>query len=157
MARNPNSYVTFTVKDFSDEKSSTSIGVPGYNVLNNAQTLTDIGALRAAMAGISAGAIVQENLTWFATKYNAATPTDPAAQRENKWLVRLMDDVTFAEYRIEVPCADIAAVTFIEGTDNAALGEAPMDAFVAALEAVYRTPDGNTATVLQVSYVGRAI
>lgn len=155
MARNPNSYVTFTLLDFSEEKASTQIGIPGYNVLTNAGVITDVGALRAAIDGITLGSIVQENLTWFATKYAAAAPTDQEAQREKKWLVRVQDTVTLAEYRVEIPTADLTGVQLIPGTDNADLGQPPMDAFVSAFEAVYRSPDGNPATVLQVSYVGR--
>jgi len=162
--RNPNSFLSFTLLDYSDEKSIMTFSAVEYNVLTFVQYLTDIGDFRNALQLVSGGAILAERVTLFDTKYDPVKPTNPVFQREDKWQVTIKDDVTFAIYQVEIPIMRATSpatatppseLLLVDGTDKANLSATAWVTFVNALEQVYRTKDGNFGTVLRIDRVSR--
>ena len=136
MPRNPQSTYSETLVDFSNEKAVTSVYVAAYNVITNPNLLTTlIPTYRAALADITLCEITSSNLNWFNTKFNATLPTDPNAQREDKWLVRYQDNVNFALYRVEIPGAK-RSIGMLPGTDLLDLTGAEAVAYVDAFQAM---------------------
>lgn len=160
----------FTLLDYSKEKGSTSIATGEVTAVSLPGLLTQVGALRSAIDGITLGTISNERMTVFDTQLSVIPPTDPHAQVERVWLVRYADNLPFFDaplnaipnegfqqvFTFTIPTADIAAAgRLVSGTDMANLGESGMQAFVAAFEAVGRSPYGGTVDVLEIRHVGR--
>jgi len=135
----------FVIRDYSNELSN--FGVTGV-------TLTEANfdaqlALYATLSG------TVENLTiGHLDKYNVAvipldtplTPTNVNAQRELKWLVQYMGDVSGKLFQIEIAAPDLTS-NLVPNSDIANLASTDWAAFVAAFEAVARSPDNGTETV----------
>lgn len=161
--RNPNSLLSYTFIDGSNEKSVMTFSAVEYNAGTFPAYLTAIGDFRDSLALVSGGALRSERMTLFDTVYNAVTPAI-GVKRELKWLILLRDDVTFADYRIEIPCAsDTSPATatppneplLLPQSDEADLSATAWTTFIDDLRQVYRTPDGNFATVRKIIQVGR--
>lgn len=151
-------YGMFKIRDYSNETSTvkfyngaiTAASLPGY--------LTNFGALKSAVQGITSGIIASESWVGDNTVLSQAAPATPVAQRENKWLVTYEGDTSQKLYQMTVPAADITnAALFLANSDDADLASAPMAAFVTAFETIARTPDSDTETVTvkSIRYVGR--
>lgn len=140
----------------------TAVSLPGL--------LTEVGALRSAIEGITLGVVASESLTVFDTQLSSTPPSDPHAQVERAWLVRYTDNQQFFDppinaipnegyqqvFTVTIPTADIAAAgRLVPGTDLANLTEAGMAAFVSAFETTARSPYGGTVNVLEIRHVGR--
>ena len=140
--------------DYDGEVSTFGFRVTPLTALNfDAQHALKV-AFAASVTGITLGVKVKdtEANTDFITN---VAPNDPLAQRENKWLVQFVDDVTEKLYKIEVPCADLAQLD-PNDRKNAEIGDAGVvDAFVTAFEAYALSQDGNTVTVQEITFVGR--
>jgi len=83
--------------------------------------------------------------------------TNPVAQRENKWLVRYHDSQG-TKFTLEVPTADLSLLD--QGTEFLNLADGgPIAAFVAAFEAVVKSPDDPSyaTTVDSIQFVGRRV
>jgi len=135
----------FTIRDYSNELSN--FGVTGVTL-----TEANFDAQLALYATLS-GAV--ENLTiGHLDKYNVAvipldtpiTPSNVNAQRELKWLVQYMGDVSGKIFQIEIAAPDLTA-NLVPNSDVANLASTDWAAFVAAFEAVARSPDNGTETV----------
>jgi len=156
MPRNPQSEYSQTRIDFSKEKATSTIYIPSYNVVTNPNVLsTLIPAYDTAVEAISLMPKTNTAVNWYNEKYNTAVPTDPNAQRENKWLVRYQDTTNFALYRVEIPGADLS-VGLVPGTDFLDTSVSPGSDFVTAFEALARSPEGNAVNVIDITFVGRA-
>jgi len=136
-------------KDYTSENSTASVYV--------ADAITDgnITTVVAAVDGVCVGGRQDAVLVVESTK-DAGTPgpaASPLAQRENKWLVRAVDDVNGRNVQIEIPCADLSLLT--GGTDFLALGGTEAAALVAALEAQGLSQDGNAISISTIQFVGR--
>jgi len=85
---------------------------------------------------------------------SAVNNANPAAQRENKWLVRY-HDTGGAKFRVEIPTADLALLD--TGNEFLNLTGTEAAAFKTAFEAVVRSPDDPTLTVTldSIQFVGR--
>lgn len=84
-------------------------------------------------------------------------PPNNNAFREDKWLIRYEDTVTFRRYSFTVPTADPTGLTLIPGTDNLDLAVGAGAAIKSDTEAFVISPAGNPVNVYEVSYVGRNI
>lgn len=127
----------------------TAVSLPGF--------LTDFGALRTAIEGITLGKVQQEAWIGDRTVLDNVPPTDPNAQREVKWLVRYIGDTSGKLYSVEIATAELAGGHLLAGSDFADLAETDMAAFVTAFEDIARTPDDDTETVTvqSIQFVGR--
>jgi len=147
----------FTMNDYSNEKSRfevfagdiTAVSLPGF--------LTQFGALRTAIENITLGVVQQEAWVGDRTLLSNTPPTDPLAQRENKWRVVYVGDTTGKLFGLEIATAELAGGHLLPNSDLADLTETDMAAFVSAFEAIARTPDDDTetVTVTSIQFVGR--
>lgn len=148
-------YGTFTIQDYSEEKSTfrfnfgaiTAVSLPGF--------LTNFGALRAALGNIILGTIQKEAWVGDSTVLNNTPPASPNAQVELKFLVTYEGDTTKKKFRHEIPTPDTSKV--IAGTDIVDLTDPEVAAYVTAFETIGRSPDNDqeTVTVLDMRLVGR--
>lgn len=146
----------FTWLDRSVEKSTMSFRLPdiGDDGLGYPGLLTDIPLLKAALEGVTEGAIVEGAIVADRTRYTNITPS--TGQRESKWLVRYEDSTTKKVYTWEIPCADDAAMPFATGSDFVDMdsASATRDALITELEKLL-SPVGNAVTVISIERVGR--
>lgn len=87
------------------------------------------------------------------TLLGSAAASDPAAQRENKWLCTYQDDVSGRKYQVEIPCADLDQLSADGKTLDLTAGTGL--AFKTAFDAVVYSPYANASTLLEVRFVGR--
>lgn len=86
---------------------------------------------------------------------SAAPPADKAANRANKWLMRIQDSTTAQIYTHEIGTVDdsqlpTATDDYLDLTAGTGL------ALKTAIEAAYRSPDNNAGVLLSVQQVNRA-
>lgn len=163
---------SFTLMDFSRETSSFGFATGAITAVSLPGTLTQFGALRAAVQGITNGAVVGEQLIVNRTKFPEPAPgsLDATAKREAKWLVTYTDTTEYFDpptnaipnagygkvFTVEIPCADdsIAGIK-LPNSDEADLTSTEMAAFVTAFEDIARSPYNGAVTVTRVMIVGR--
>lgn len=158
----------FTLLDYSGEKSSLAFYTGNITAVSLPGTLTQFGALRTAIEGITLGTVNKESLKVFDTKLSNTNPSDVNAQRERKWLVVYEDNTAFFDaplnaipnegfgkvFNVEIPTADFTG-RMISGTDLADMANTEVAAFVSAFEALARSPYGGAVNVLRLVGVGR--
>lgn len=138
------------VNDFSQEKSTLNW------MVDDASTDPQITALYNAIAGITTGSLGDAVFVTEAAKDSGVStpPANAFAQREMKWLVTYVDNVTSQAYRLEIPTADLDELTLnTDLLDLTAAGAG--DTFKAAFEAIVNSPDGNAVTMISAKFVGR--
>lgn len=147
----------FQLKDYSDENSSSTIHVGDITAVSLPGFLTQFGALRTAIEGITLGVVSREQWVGDDTLLSSTPPSDPNAQREVKWLVRYTGDTSGKAYQLEIATAELAGGHLLPNSDFADLAETDMAAFVTAFEDIARTPDDDTelVTVVSIQFVGR--
>lgn len=142
--------------DGSPETTSSSFPVTTMTPANAAAQITAQGNLLTALAGLTLGRYVQNETVYARNATGPQIPaTDPLAQRENKWLMRYHDAVTYDKYQVSVGTADLskhmANSEFVDLTAGDGL------ALKTAFEAVVVSP-GNSANAVvldSVQFVGR--
>src|SRR4026209_1825804 len=112
-------YGTFTILDYSEEKSPTRFSFGGVTALNIAGFLTQFGNLRTAVQGIIKGVIQKEKWVGDDNVLSNVPPSDDTAQVELKWLVSYEGATTKKKYRYEIATPDTSKL--IPGTDQADL------------------------------------
>jgi hypothetical protein len=148
----------FTLRDWSNEKSTmrfyggdiTAVSLPGF--------LTEFGTLRGAVEGITLGIVANERWIGDDTELSPNLPALPAAQREKKWLVTYVG-ANGGTYQLEIPTADDSQADILLPSSDLAdlVNNTAMAAFVAAFEQIARTPvdDTETVTVQSIRFIGR--
>jgi hypothetical protein len=132
--------------------------------------LTEVGALRTAIDGITDGIVSDESLTVFNTNLSNATPTDVNSQREHVWIVTYEDNLQFFDdpvnaipnegfgrlFTLTIPTADPdgAVGRMQTNSDLANLADTGIAAFVTAFEETARSPYGGTVNVIRIRYSG---
>lgn len=162
--------IGFTMLDYSREKASFSFPTADITAGTLPGTLTEIGAFRAAVEGITLGVVSDEKLLVFDTNLSNTPPASPLAQVETSWLVTYEDNQGFFDaptnsipnegfgriFTMTIPTADIAAAgRLAPNSDDAVLTETNMAAFVTAFEDSVHSPYGGTVNVLKITHVGR--
>jgi len=147
----------YQMLDYSNEKSNTTVYVGPITALTIAAFLTQFGALRTAIEGITLGVVSQESWVGDVTVLSNTPPTDAEAQREKKWLVRYVGDTTDKIFTLEIATAELGGDHLLPMSDFADLTETDMAAFVTAFEAIAKSPDDDTesVTVQSIQFVGR--
>lgn len=160
----------FSILDYSREKSSFSIATGEVTAVSLPGLLTEVGALRTAIDGITLGTVSDESLSVFNTNLSNTPPASPLAQVETAWLVTYEDNLPFFDdpinsipnegfgrlFTVVIPTADIAAAgRLAPNSDNAVLTEAGMTAFITAFQTTARSPYGGTVHVVSIKHVGR--
>jgi hypothetical protein len=156
--------------DYSREKASFSFPTGDVTAGTLPGLLTEVGAFRSAVEGITLGVVSDESLAVFNTNLSNSPPSSPLAQIESAWLVTYEDNIDFFDaptnsipnegfgrlFTMTIPTADIAATDrLLPNSDMADLEETGMAAFVTAFENSVHSPYGGTVTVISVKHVGR--
>lgn len=157
----PNSQgAQFTMVDSSREKSNFGFTITAVTAVNLAGQLTAMTALETAIVGITTGEFTRKQMDVYNNTFLPVTPTDPACQKENKWLVRYNDETTGKVYRMEIPTADLTLLPADPAggiSEYLDLSVNPGLAFKTAFEGIAQSPDvpANEINVLSVQFVGR--
>jgi len=145
--------------DYSLEPSNNKLVITQLTAGNVVATLALIDTLIAAMQAITLGQLHTSKVTFRDQVEDATTPTDPTAQRENKWLVKYHDTTTSKKYRTEIPTADLTGTNLNTNSDVANLADTQIAAFVTAFEAVVKDPDTglNSVAIDEIVFVGKRL
>jgi len=148
---------TFTINDYSNEKSTFGLTSITVNAGNLAAQQTAAAALAAAVEDLTIGELVKQVQTLVILD-TPAIPTSPYAQREMKWLVSYVGDSSGKVFQAEIAAPDITD-NVVVNSDVADLASTDWAAFVTAFEAYVRSPDNGTETVTVIGarLVGRNI
>lgn len=153
-------YVTFSVRDYSDEygKFRCFVAEPaGGDLISTHETKQT--ALQTAIGNVILGNIAKTTLV-INELGTDERPASALAQREFGLRVFFVSDTSAQSGHITIPTIDIASLTVVPGTDLVTLDDGDvMAALVAAMEAamVYRFANGDeeTITVTEAVIVGR--
>lgn len=152
-------YSTFTIADRGQERSTMTVFNGAITAVSIGGFLTDLGALRTAVDGLSRGTIQKEMWVGDNTILDNTWPAaDPEAQREDKLLVTYQGDTSKKLFHVTVPCIDRTKLTFDTKGDGVSISTgAEVIAFVTAFEQIARSPDDDeeTVTVVSMRFVGR--
>lgn len=145
--------------DYSLEPSHNRITIVQLTAGNVVATLALLDTLLAAMQAITLGQAAKSRVIYRSQAEDTVKPTDPLAQRENKWLVVYHDTVTAKKYRLEIPTAELAGTKLQTNSDMANLADVQIAAFVTAFQAVAKDPDTglNTVAVDYIQFVGKRL
>lgn len=162
--------IGFSMLDYSREKASFSFPTADITAGTLPGTLTEIGAFRSAVEGITLGVVSDESLAVFNTNLSNTPPTNPLAQIESAWLVTYEDNLDFFDaptnaipnegfgrlFTMTIPTAEIAAAgRLAPNSDDAVMTETGMAAFKTAFENSVHSPYGGTVAIISVKHVGR--
>lgn len=150
-------YGTFTVLDYSEEKSPVSFSFGGVTAINIAGFLTEFGNLRTALTNIILGTVQKEKWVGDDTVLSNTPPASQNAQIELKWLLTYEGATTKKKFRQEIPTPDTSKL--VPGTDLADMTDPDVAAYVTAFETIAKSPDNDTegVNVLDMRLVGRNI
>jgi len=142
--------------EYGTNAKSSSVKV--YSPALSAATFDAQEALRAAFESaidaVTLGTAGSEKFLATETTVAKTPSANPLAQRENKWLVSMVEDTTGNPVTFTIPCADLSLLaTDGENMDST---QAEYTALVAAVEAFVRSNDGNGVTVTSVKFRARS-
>lgn len=155
----------FGIRDNSREVSNTSIHTGPVTAVTLPTLLTQVGALRAAIDGLTLGVISKEALKVFDTKLSALAAASVLAQRGVKWTVGYSDNqpdfdsgvgIILNEgygklFTLKIAAADLSLLT--TGEEQLDLTINPALAFVTSFEATARSPYGGTVNVEYIRFI----
>lgn len=162
--------LSFSIIDYSREKASFSLATGEVTAGTLPGLLTEVGALRTAINGITLGDVSDEALSVFNTNLSNTPAASALAQVESSWLVTFEDNLPFFDdpvnaipnegfgrlFTMTIPTADIApAGRLAPNSDEAVLTETNIAAFITAFENTARSPYGGTINVVSIRFVGR--
>jgi hypothetical protein len=155
--------------DYSGENSNSSINVGTVTAVSLPGLLSDIAAYITAIDGITLGTVRDDTLVAYSTNRSSTPPSDSNAQRERKWLVRYTDTTAFFDdpinaipnagfgkiFTFTIPTADLGGANLLANTDKANPADTQIAAYIAAFEALARSPYGGVCEILDITAVGR--
>lgn len=151
-------YIDFELLDYSESKSSFSVYNGAITALSLPGFLTQLGALRTALAGIVIGTIRRERWVGDETILSNVPPSNPNAQRELKWMIHfetVAGDEEYAEATIAAPDTTLLQAN----SDEIDYVNADVAAFITAFEAIARVHDNDVDAVVvtRMFLVGRKL
>jgi len=155
----PQPHYSLSLRDWEGSVGDVQVNTGVVTALTLPGLLTQIGALRTAIEGITIGVAAAENQTVFDTLLSQDLPTSEYAQRGNKWLVSYHDNTQFFDapvnaipneaylrkFRIMIPTADNSLLEDNEKRLDLTAGAGL--AFVTAFEAMAKSPAGGAMVV----------
>lgn len=147
--------VTVSLLDYGGESSRTRFQITTMTAANFDAVNLDVTDLVTAIDGISLMTISGQQVVSGSLFLSRTKPASVDAQREKKWLIRYEDTVTHKIYRNEIPGADLSLLA--ANSDMADLTLGAWTSFIAAFEAVVKSPDGNAVNFLDAQYVGKRL
>ena len=155
----------FTLRDNSAETGRVEVHTGNVTAASLPGLLTEVGALRTAIEGITLGVMAAEALSVFETKLSAAAAASNLAQKGVKWTVGYSDITAFFDAPVNaipnagfnkiftqtIPTADLSLLP--DGQEELDLEDGGVvEAFVDAFEATARSPYGGRVEVLYIRY-----
>lgn len=154
----------FTLRDNSAETGRVEIHTGNVTALSLPDLLTEVGALRGAIEGLTIGVMAAEALSVFETKLSAASAASPLAQKGVKWTVGYADVTAFFDdpvnaipnagynkiFTFSIPTADLTLLP--DGEEELDLTTGAAETFVTAFEETARSPYGGRVNVLYIRY-----
>jgi hypothetical protein len=154
-------YTVTTFRDWGGELSGVKVYNGAITGASIAGFLTEYGALKTALQGITLGTLAKDQWVGDATDISSADAATPIAQRETKLLVTYVGNTSQKKFTLTVPTFDLDGNPPGQGEgDSIALDvSAAMIAFIGAFEQIARSPDSDTetVTVTRLRHVGRNI
>lgn len=151
-----------TLRDATGEVTTHTIFFDEITAVSLPGLLTALGNYNTALIGITLGVLAKDR--WGEeTIVSNVTPTDPAAQRENKLLVQYRGVTTEKPYTLTIGTIDFSTLVFLPGAGDAVAftaangASAAIIAWVTAFEALASAPDdeAENVEVVGMRYVGR--
>jgi len=146
--------LNLTYIDHDSESSTVGVRTVDLTAGNITAQLALQATLQTAIDGIANGALKTRSVLAETEELAATPPASGFVQRETKWLVSGVDSAGFST-TLEIPCADLALLPSGSGVLDISAGAGL--AFKDALEAVWRSQQGNAVVVNTVIHVGRNI
>lgn len=140
--------------DYSGESSNVGVRLENFTAGNFAATNVLMDNLVTAIEGVSIGNLQKDSRIAVETKFAVANPANVWAQREIKWLVRMVD-ANGNSSTMEIPCADLSLLSPNTDKLNTAAGAGA--ALVAAINAAAQSNDGEVLTFVEAVAVGRTL
>lgn len=155
----------FGIRDNSREIGKTEIHTGPVTAITLPTLLSQVGALRSAIDGLSIGTMASESLNVFDTKITSAAPSTPLAQRGKKWTVGYSDITpdwdggvgTLPNYgfgkifTFTISSADLTLLN--SGEESLDLTVNPGLEFKTRFEATAKSPYGGATRVEYVKYI----
>jgi hypothetical protein len=172
----PNNY-SISINDYDTQTGIVGFAFTELTAANFTTVLGNLGNVRDAVEPLITGLIINANVGIQNRIASGDTPaTNDLAQRGNKWRVVVRDTAQWANpptntvinygfgktFDVEIPTADLSLresnsdVIYTETGGGVGAGAVVIEAFVAALEAVWLSPYGGTGTVVKIEAVTRA-
>jgi hypothetical protein len=150
------SQLNYAFRDYADETSTVGVHVTEVTAANFDATVAAQAALLSAIEGVTLGNNFKGSMVANIVKDQPAPATDPASQRELKWMVRAFDAVTYDVVTIELPCAD---TDYLESSnsDKMDISTGNGATLVTQIEATCLSKNGNALEVIEIVLVGRAL
>lgn len=154
----------FTLRDNSAETSRVEIHTGSVDAVSLPGLLTEVGAMRTAIEGLTLGVVAAEALSVFETKLSALAAASQLAQRGIKWTAGYSDSQQFFDpgvnaipnagyqkiFTFQIPTADLSLLA--SGEEELDLTAGAGLAFKTAFENTARSPYGGTTTLLYIKY-----
>jgi hypothetical protein len=137
------------------KSSAVAVHSPALNAGNIAAQEALRAAFEAAVDAVSLGTGGSEQFIATETDVARTPSSNPVAQRENKWLVSFVDNVTGLGGGFTIPCYDPSLL----GGDGESMdtGSTEYGDLVSATQAFVRSNAGNTVTVTSVRFRARTL
>jgi uncharacterized membrane protein YraQ (UPF0718 family) len=143
-----------SILDYYKKRGSTSINVAAVTAANFTAQATALGAFVAAVTAVQIGTVVESFVDAMLTTHTPTPPTNQAASRATKWLVRAVDQINGRAVTFSIPAAD---QTLLAGNSPFLnLATTPGSTLKTDTEAYVFSVDGNAITVISVEYVPRS-
>lgn len=150
-------FIQRSYRDWSGEVSKFDLTTYPLTGANFAAHQGHQAALDAAIAALTSGELAN---TGFGVRELVSADNGPfGANRENKILVTYKGAVSEKIFRSEIPCPSLIVDHFIPNSDELAMTNGDVAAFVTAFEDLVTSPDNGTEAVviLSMRHVGRNI
>lgn len=154
--------VKYSLKDYDGERSGTIVNIPDVTAANIDALSTQAATLRTTMEALMLQGWYSADMSESLYNTNPSV-TDQYSQRESKWVIIVEDNLGNVYKANEIPCAKLAILEngnkYIYKNKAVAIATAAADvtAFVAAYEALARSPSGGVVTVVDIFQAGRNI
>lgn len=139
--------------DYSKEVGSFGVHIPTLTDANTDAQVALLATLKTATDAITLGNAKQYQIVANTVDLSGVAAGSVYAQRENKWLVSYTDNVSGTAGTVTIPTADLSLLQ--ANSDQIDLTDAAVIAWIAAFEAVAKSPTGHSVTVVDMRFVGR--
>lgn len=150
------SQAEFSFQDYSKEISRVRFNITPVTAANYDAVTLAVNNLGTAILGVQADSSMQtKRIVAADVQISKAPATEKACQREIKWLCTLEDTTLHSLSRHEIPQADVNLVT--ANTDFMDLSTGAGATLKTDIEAVVKSPAGNSVVLLSVQLVGKRL